>query len=196
MQFSHQKLQGLDADRVLGVVGPVLRAHGVVGVSAIWQRDHRGWVLSLTVERPGSTAPGAGVTLDLCGSVSRDLSAAFDVADLFPSPYRLEVGSPGVERPLYSAADYERFRGKVARLKLTEPIEGQFVLRGSLGDLEGDGVLVTTDWGEKLVPLRTVESARLVFDFGTSNSSSRGRRSRTKQRSARRARPASARGSR
>jgi len=67
----------------------------------VWRTDRSGWLLEVTVERPDSTIPGAGVTVDLCSEISRDLSAALDVADVIQQRYRLEVGSPGLERALY-----------------------------------------------------------------------------------------------
>ena len=100
MNVAHEHLHGLDRDRVIAVVEPVLRAHNVEGVELVWRTDRAGWVLELTVERPGSTLPGAGVTIDLCSEISRDLSAALDVADVIDARYSLQVGSPGLERAL------------------------------------------------------------------------------------------------
>ena len=166
MQIPHEKLDGLDRERLLSLVEPVLRVHSVDPVAMVWGRDHRGRVLEITVEKPGATDPGAGVTLDLCAEISRDLSAALDVADLMPSAYRLEVGSPGVERPLYVLGDYERFTGQTAKLKLREAVEGQFVLRGALRGVVDGRVRIDTDWGEQLVDFESIEAGQLVFEFG------------------------------
>src|SRR5579871_233852 len=78
MKIAHESLKGLDRDRVLAVLEPVLRAHGVDVVELIWRSDQRGWVLYVTVERPNSPDPSLGITLDLCADISRDLSAALD----------------------------------------------------------------------------------------------------------------------
>src|SRR5689334_20249374 len=107
MKIAHESLKGLDRDRVLSVVEPVLRAHGVDVVELIWRSDQRGWVLYVTVERPDTPDPSLGITLDLCADISRDLSAALDVADVITARYRLEVGSPGVDRVLYEVSDYQ-----------------------------------------------------------------------------------------
>ena len=139
MQFAHERLEGLDREQVISAVLPVLRAHGVDGVELFWKSDGRGMVLYVTVEFPGSTDPGVGVTLDLCAEISRDLSTALDVADAIPGRYRLEIGSPGLERALYGAHDYERFSGRSAKLKLRAPLEGQRVLRGVLRGLDAAG---------------------------------------------------------
>ncbi len=105
MPFAYSKLHGVPADRLLAAIDPILAAHGLEGVELIWKTDNRGWVLYVTVERAGegaSSDPGAGVTLDDCSELSRDLSAALDVDDLITAAYRLEVGTPGIERRLYT----------------------------------------------------------------------------------------------
>lgn len=169
MHISHESLKGLDRDRLVSVVGPVLSAHGVAAVELIWRSDSQGWVLYLTVERPGTTDPTLGVTLDLCAEISRDLSAALDVADVIPLRYRLEVGSPGLDRALYGADDYKRFAGRMAKLKLRQPASGQKVVRGCLKGLGDDGcVVIEVDGSELRLDPADVESARLSFDWQAS----------------------------
>jgi ribosome maturation factor RimP len=169
MSIAHVKLDGLNHERVLEAVLPVLSAHGVDAVELTWRTDRGGWVLEVTVEYPDSTLPGAGVTLDLCTDISRELSAALDVADIIPHRYRLEVGSPGLERTLYSVRDYARFAGQFARLKLKAPIGGQYVLRGTLRGLDAEGRVVLEDERGELVPLAFdgIDSARLEFEMSS-----------------------------
>lgn len=169
MQISHESLKGLDRDRLVSVVEPVLVAHGVDAVELVWRSDSQGWVLYLTVERPGTTDPSLGVTLDLCAEISRDLSAALDVADVIPSRYRLEVGSPGLDRALYGARDFARFAGRLAKVKLRQPVSGQKVVRGCLKGLGDDGrVVIDVDGNELRLDPAEVESARLAFDWQAS----------------------------
>ncbi len=169
MAIAYEKLQGLDREKLLAAVEPVLVAHHVEGVELIWGTDSDGWLLQLTVERPGARLPGAGVTIDLCTDLSRDLSTALDAADVIPQRYRLEVGSPGVERQLYGAADYQRFAGQLVKLKLRAPLAGQRVLRGTLHGLdEAGGVSLDTQHGLLSVPLEEISVGRLVFEFGAS----------------------------
>ncbi|HEY8946852.1 MAG TPA: ribosome maturation factor RimP, partial [Polyangiaceae bacterium] len=129
-------------------------------------------------ERPGSRLPGEGITIDLCSDISRDLSAALDVADAIPHRYRLEVGSPGLERALYGARDFARFAGQLARIKLREPHAGQHVLHGTLQGVDESGaVVVELPTGEVApLPLSNIENARLVFQMG-GESNERGKRS-------------------
>ncbi len=164
--IAHEQLHGLDRDGVVAAVEPVLRAHGVEGVELVWRTDRGERVLELTLERPDSRVPGAGITIDLCSEVSRDVSAALDVADVIRERYRLEVGSPGLDRALYSTRDYVRFAGQLARLKLREAEDGQFVLRGTLHGLDDAGkVLVETERGELAIEFADIENGRLVFDW-------------------------------
>src|SRR6185295_4288454 len=149
--FAYEKLPGLPRERLLDAIDPVLRAHGLAGVEIVWRTDAQGRVLVLTLESADAAEPGVaagteGVTLDVCARVSRDLSTAFDVLELFDGNYRLEVGSPGLERRLYTPADYQRFRGKLAKLKLVSPIAGQAVITGTLAGVDAEGrVLLSGD---------------------------------------------------
>jgi len=102
MSFSYTKLTGLPEERLLAVIEPILAAHGLDGVELIWKTDNRGWILYLTVERQGSQQTGVGVTLDDCSELSRDLSAALDVDDILPAAYRLALGTPGLDRRVYT----------------------------------------------------------------------------------------------
>lgn len=164
--IAHEKLHGLDRERVVATVEPVLRAHGVEAVELVWRTDRGERVLELTVERPDSRVPGAGVTIELCSDISHDLSAALDVADVIGERYRLEVGSPGLDRALYGARDYERFAGQLARLKLREPEGGQSVVRGTLHGLDGAGrALIDSERGELAIELENIDNGRLVFDW-------------------------------
>ncbi len=167
MPFAHVKLPGLDRERVLAAVEPVLRAHRVDGVELLWKTDRGGRLLEVTIELAGTKLPGAGVTIDLCTEISRDLSAALDVADLIPAAYRLQVGSPGVERGLYVAGDYERFRGQVAKVKLREPLpNGQRTLRATIvGSSENGQIVFDLDGTEVALDLAGIESARLQFEW-------------------------------
>jgi ribosome maturation factor RimP len=193
MTIAHEKLPGLDRERVLAAVTPILAAHRVDGVELIFKTDRGGWVLELTIERPGERLPGAGITVDLCGEISRELSAALDVADCIPHRYRLEVGSPGVERALYSLVDYERFAGQAVRLKLRQPRNSEYVIIGALHGLSPEKrVVIQTERGELVeLSLDEIDNGHLVFDWKSGGSRSGGAKAARRphgrdQRSARR----------
>jgi ribosome maturation factor RimP len=164
--FAFEKLPGLPRERILDVIAPVLRAHGLAGVEIVWRADSQGRLLYVTVEAEGATDPGAGVTLDVCSRVSRDLSTALDVHELIDGAYRLEVGSPGLERRLYTLAEYERFKGRLAKVKLGAPVAGQYVLSGRLGGVESEGrVVLEVDGVSHALPFENIRSGQLVVDW-------------------------------
>ena len=102
-----------------------------------------------------------GVDVEDCAMVSSHLTRLFAVEDI--DYERLEVSSPGLDRPLKKAADYVRFAGQDAQLTLREPIEGARRLKGTLRGIEdGDVVVVETAKGRLSIPLAGIERARLV----------------------------------
>jgi len=101
-----------------------------------------------------------GVGVEDCAKVSHHLTRLFAVENVDFD--RLEVSSPGLDRPLRKAADYVRFAGQEAKLTLREPVEGARRLKGILRGLEGDAALVETDAGVQAIPLGDIEKARLV----------------------------------
>ena len=176
MTIAHEKLPGLDRERVLAAVLPILAAHRVDAVELHFKTDRGGWVLELTIEKPGERLPGAGITVDLCSDISRELSAALDVADCIPHRYRLEVGSPGVERALYSLGDYERFAGQPAKLKLKQPRNSEYVIIGALHGVSPEKrVVIQTERGELVeLSLEEIDNGHLIFDWKSGGSRSGG----------------------
>lgn len=164
-------LQAIDRDALRRVVEPVVHAHGAEVVDIELKPDRGGWVLRVYVEKAGASANNlstkdAAVNLELCADVSRDLSPALDVVDLIPHAYSLEVSSPGVERPLRDERDFLRFAGQKAKLKLRDAVDGQRVLVGMLDGVDGGKVRVKEGSRVHEAPLGSIESARLVFEFG------------------------------
>jgi ribosome maturation factor RimP len=103
------------------------------------------------------------VTLDQCAEVSHAVSALLDVADPLPGAYRLEVTSPGLDRPLVRRVDYQRFAGFEARLETELPIEGRRRFRGRLLGLVDDQVRVALPEGETSIPFDAIKKAKLVL---------------------------------
>ena len=102
----------------------------------------------------------SGVDVEDCARVSSHLTRLFAVENVDFD--RLEVSSPGLDRPLRKAADYARFVGQEAKLTLREPVDGARRLKGILRGLEGDAALVETVAGTRVIPLGSIEKARLV----------------------------------
>ena len=116
---------------------------------------NRGKMLQVFIDKPG------GVTIDDCTTVSNHLSRLL-VVDLDYAYDRLEVSSPGLDRPLRTAAAFERFRGAKAQLKLRVPIEGQRKYVGILGTLQNGILEMEVDGELKLFSMDNIDKARLV----------------------------------
>ena len=106
-----------------------------------------------------------GVTHEDCSLVSHHVGTVLDVEDFIHSAYTLEVSSPGLERGLYKRADYERFAGRLARVKTGRAINGQRNFRGRISSLEGDQLIFEDRTsGEVKIPLESINKANLEID--------------------------------
>jgi ribosome maturation factor RimP len=116
--------------------------------------------LQVMAERPDTRQ------LDLgdCEVISRRLSELLDLADPIEGSYRLEVSSPGIDRPLTRLKDYQDWKGFDARLTLAEPHDGRKQFNGELRGLEGDLVLIRTKNDEShALPFSNIASAKLLL---------------------------------
>src|SRR5688500_7551857 len=97
---------------------------------------------------------GKGMTVEDCAEISRTVSALLEVEDPITGPYRLEVSSPGIDRPLTKARDFERFAGHRVRVEASEVIEGRRRFIGMLKGVQDGSAMVVLDGGEEAaVPL-------------------------------------------
>jgi ribosome maturation factor RimP len=119
-----------------------------------WEVSPKGRMVRVFIDKDG------GVDVEDCARLSQHLTRLFAVENV--DYERLEVSSPGLDRPLTKAADYERFRGQEATLVLREKRNDTRKVRGVLGGLDGAEALVETDAGTVRIPLDLIERARLV----------------------------------
>lgn len=120
--------------------------------------------LQVMAERPDTRQ----LTLDDCATLSRRLSEILDALDGTPDDpideaYRLEVSSPGIDRPLTRLSDYADWAGHEARIKLAEPIEGRKMFDADLNGVEGNDVKVVAKHGAMTIPFAGIASAKLVL---------------------------------
>ena len=101
-----------------------------------------------------------GVDVEDCANVSNHLTRLFAVENV--DYERLEVSSPGLDRPLKKSADFARFAGQDVQMTLREPIDGARKGKGTIEGLDDDVVRVTTAKGTLSIPLAGIERARLV----------------------------------
>jgi ribosome maturation factor RimP len=162
VQVFAEKLKGIHRAPLEAAITPVLRAHGVETAEVTYQMEPGGWVLRVTVE----SLSDSPVHLGLLSEISRDLSAALDVADLIPHHYNLEVSSPGLDRPLRTARDYQRGVGQLAKVRLLAPApDGQKVLRGHVLEAGDESVSLEVDGKPVVIRLDNVERANLIFEL-------------------------------
>ncbi len=150
------------------LVLPILDDLGYELVDLQLQQDGKQLALRIFVDKP------AGITLDDCVEVSREVSAILEVEDPIRSAYRLEVSSPGLDRPLKKATDFQRFVGKKARLKsknLIDPDQRGTTRKTFVGTLlgfEDDNVrleLTDKQGGVIAIPLADLDKANLEEEF-------------------------------
>lgn len=103
-----------------------------------------------------------GITVDDCASVSRQLSAILDVEDPIPGSYTLEVSSPGLDRPLVTPADFQRFQGAMIKVRMQSALDGRRNFTGRLVEATPDVVVMEVDSERFSLPLAAIERARLV----------------------------------
>jgi ribosome maturation factor RimP len=106
-----------------------------------------------------------GIKLDDCVAVSHQVSGVLDVEDPIKENYRLEVSSPGLDRPLYELAHFERFKGSKVRIKTQTKIENRHRFTGVLGGVEENQVLIEEDGTLYRIPIELIDSARVVPEF-------------------------------
>ncbi|QDE41660.1 ribosome maturation factor RimP [Luteibacter pinisoli] len=113
--------------------------------------------------REGRESPE--VTVEDCEAASREFSAWLDVEDPIPGNYVLEVSSPGIDRPLFSAAQFARVSGQEVKVLLKAPIEGRRRLKGNVVEVNGEHIVVEGEAGRFEFEYADVESARVVPDW-------------------------------
>jgi len=155
------------ARKVEEIITPSLDAMGyrVVRVRLSGGRDQA--TLQVMVESKASHDARAlddgGITADHCAEISRTVSALLDVEDPIAGPYNLEVSSPGIDRPLVEAADFERFAGFDARVESRDMIDGRKRFKGKLLGIDDGDVRIETDNGVFKVPLAGIATAKLLL---------------------------------
>lgn len=164
-------------ERIRTIAGRVAESYGLDLFDVQFRRESGGWMLRVILDRdtgpvtPGGRAP-EGVTIDDCQKVSHDLSAIFDVEEdgvfgdtRLDHAYTLEVSSAGLDRPLRHEADYRRFTGRLAKIVVSEAVDGQKAFAGRIAGLDAGVVLLTEGRRTHRIPLALVTRARLEVEF-------------------------------
>lgn len=159
------------ATQITGLLRPTVESLGLELVGVEYLPSPGSAVLRLYIDVPDNGAgEGRMVGIDDCEAVSREVSAQLDVEDPITSHYTLEVSSPGVDRPLFTAAQFARFTGDEAKVTLKLPQDGRRRLQGRIVAVEGDTIRMEIEGvgGQPLavdVAIGNIEKARLVPDW-------------------------------
>src|SRR5262249_11369885 len=151
------------AARVSAIAGPVLQGMGY-RLGRIRISREAGCTVQIMAERPDGS-----MQIEDCEAISRALSPVLDVADPIDRAYRLEVSSPGIDRPLVRRSDFERHRGHLVKIEMAVAYEGRKRFRGLLAGLEGHKVRLRRDDAQAaeeadvLLVMEDIADARLVL---------------------------------
>jgi len=156
--MGYEVMSGSRAD-LRKLLEPGVSAMGFELVDVELAGSHHNPTLRVYIDSP------AGVTVDNCADVSRQLSALLDVEDPLPGHYTLEVSSPGLDRPLVKPDDFRRFVGETIKVKMHQPILGRKNFAGRLVEVATDHVVVEVDKEHYDLAFEGMERARLVPRF-------------------------------
>jgi len=158
-------MQGNVVDKIEGMLVPLVASLGLELVEIEYKSESRQMILRIFIDREG------GVTLDDCAAVSKELSALLDVEDVIPGKFTLEVSSPGLNRPLKSLSDYDRYTGKLVKIKTFAALaddSGKLrkIFLGKLLGLDGDVINLQLQEGPSAsIPFSAVAKANLEFEM-------------------------------
>jgi ribosome maturation factor RimP len=161
--------------RLIAIVEPVCQAAGYELVDLRFVLEQGGWTLRVAIDRPlddgvaPEDVPTDRVDLLDCENLSRELSAVLDVEDPIPQAFNLEVGSPGIDRALRTAAHFAHFAGCEAKIQLAVPLQlpagERRNFRGMLTGVDGNDVLIDCDGTAFRLPIDDIDHAKLVPDW-------------------------------
>ena len=149
-----------DAAALTGLIEPEVKAEGLELVRVMMIGGTDDPTLQVMAERPDTRQ----LTLQDCERLSRRLTERLDAADPIEHAYRLEVSSPGIDRPLTRPRDFEDWKGHEARISLKEKLDGRKEFRGELKGVEGEDVVIDVrNHGEVRLPFADVHAAKLML---------------------------------
>ena len=161
--------------RLISIVEPVCQAAGYELVELRFALEQGGWTLRVAIDRPlddhtdPDEIPSDRVDLLDCENLSRELSAVLDVEDPIPQAFNLEVSSPGIDRPLRTAAHFAHFAGSEAKIQLAAPLHlpagERRNFKGILQGVENNEVVIECDGATFRLPIDDIEHAKLVPDW-------------------------------
>lgn len=148
-----------DIAAITALIAPKVEALGFDLVRVAMTGGTSDPTLQVMAERPDTRQ----LTLSDCEAISRELDPMLEEADPIEGGYRLEVSSPGIDRPLTRRKDYADWAGHQARLKLAREQDGAKQISGDIVGIDGDTVTIATPKGERSVEFTNIASAKLLL---------------------------------
>jgi ribosome maturation factor RimP len=146
--------------RIEKIAAAAAEKNGVEFVHSEMAGTKRNMTVRVYIDKP------EGVTIEDCSVVSREIEEVLAADGFIPSAYVLEVSSPGLERCLYSVEDFKKFTGKKAKIKTSQPINGQANYRGRIGGVAGEEIVFEDRTsGTVQIPFDFVDRANLKVDL-------------------------------
>ncbi|HEY8712659.1 MAG TPA: ribosome maturation factor RimP [Thermoanaerobaculia bacterium] len=150
-------------ERIEKEIEKVVASEGLELVHIEYKKQGRGYLLRVDIDKDG------GVTLEDCRLVSQQVSTYLDVDDVVPAEYELQVSSPGLDRKFYRESDYQKFIGRLVRVKTAKAIRGLHVVVGKLKEFDGSRIVVTDPVMKKdpdyEIPLSEIKETRLEVEI-------------------------------
>jgi ribosome maturation factor RimP len=150
-------------EQVAQEIQKIVESEGLELVHIDYRKQGRSFLLRVDIDKEG------GVTLEDCSLISQQVSTWLDVEDPIPAEYELQVSSPGLDRKFYRTSDYEKFVGRLIRVKTSKAIRGLHVIVGRLKSFDGQIVVVTDPVMKKdadyEVPLADIKETRLEVEI-------------------------------
>jgi ribosome maturation factor RimP len=144
------------------LIEPVVDDAGFELVDVLLARGGKPWTLRITIDTPECNGR---VPVDSCAAVSREIGSQLDIADPMKDRYRLEVSSPGLDRPLAREKDFSAARGREVQIETKQPIAGRRKFRGVLVRFEDQVAVIDVEECEVEIPFADVLKAKTIYKF-------------------------------
>ena len=150
-------------DHVADQIQRIVESEGLELVHIDFRKQGRAFLLRVDIDKEG------GVNIDDCQLIATQVSAWLDVEDPIPGEFELQVSSPGLDRKFYKTSDYQKFIGRLVRVKTGKAIRGLHVIVGRLKEFDGTTVVVTDPVMKKdpdyAIPLAEIKETRLEVEI-------------------------------
>lgn len=145
-------------EQITALIEPAITSMGYVLVQVKFMDSNKGKTLQIMAERADGT-----MGIDDCTAINNQVSAILDVEDVIPNAYRLEISSPGIDRPLVKLEDYAKFAGHSAKIETQMPVSGRKRFTGEILPLVDNMVQLLVDNKPVAIPFLDIAGAKLVL---------------------------------